>query len=99
LDFTHNHLDKNIKNTYDELGNLIEENWYTYYGKLTQKVTLKYDENGNVIERKVYDSDGKLFEDFSFKYTYDEHGNWTKRIDYLNEFPEYILEREYEYYR
>lgn len=58
----------------------------------------KYDEKGNKIESNEYNSDGSLYSKWTYKYEFDKQGNWIKRIDFKDEIPEFILEREYEYY-
>ena len=58
----------------------------------------KYDEKGNKIESNRYNSDGSLYIKWTYKYEFDKQGNWIKRIDFKDEIPEFILEREYEYY-
>ena len=58
----------------------------------------KYDEKGNNIEVNWYNSDGSLASKWTYKYEFDKQGNWIKRIDFKDEIPEFILEREYEYY-
>ena len=83
---------------YDEKGNKIEGNEYNSDGSLDSKKTSKYDEKGNEIEYNGYNSDGSLNSKKTYKYQFDKQGNWIKRIEFTNGIPEYILERQYEYY-
>ena len=83
---------------YNEKGNKIEGNEYNSDGSLDSKWTNKYDEKGNEIEYNGYNSDGSLNSKKTYKYQFDKQGNWIKRIEFTNGIPEYILERQYEYY-
>ena len=81
---------------YDELGNLIEKNQMT--GRyIDSKTTYKYDNLQNPIEKIEYDSDGKIDSKREHKYEFDKIGNWVKRIDIIDDIPQYILIREIEY--
>jgi hypothetical protein len=84
---------------YDEKGNQIEKNSYESDGSLDWRVTFKYDEKGNQIEKNSYESDGSLDTQWTYKYEFDEQGNWIKRVEFENEIPQFILIREYEYYK
>ena len=35
----------------------------------------------------------------SYNYKLDNHKNWIQRIEYKNEFPQYIVDREIEYFK
>ena len=83
---------------YDKNGNEIEVNKYNSDGSLSYKYTHKYDENGNKTERNSYNSDGSLSSKYIYKYELDEQGNWIKKIIFMDGIPEYIRERQYEYY-
>src|SRR5690554_8223792 len=91
-------LDRKWTYKYDEKGNKIESNRYYSDVSLDRKGTYKYDEKGNNIESNRYYSDGSLDSKWTYKYEFDKQGNWIKRIDFKDEIPEFILEREYEYY-
>jgi hypothetical protein len=91
-------LDRKYTYKYDEKGNMIEKNEYDSDGSLDRKETYKYDEKGNKIEKNEYDSDGSLDRKETYQYEYDKAGNWIKKIEFRNEKPVYIYEREYEYY-
>ena len=58
----------------------------------------KYDDRGNIIEQKQNGIN------ITYKYEYDEMNNWTRQIKFVVkisqhiEIPQYIVEREIEYY-
>ncbi len=79
---------------YDEKGNRIEENVYKSDGSLLQKITYKYNEKGNRIEENVYKSDRSLDFKITLKYKFDKMGNWIKKIEFKNTFPQYIVEKK-----
>ena len=87
-----------IQKKYNEKGNQVESNRYNSDGSLIGKRTYKYDEKGNKIESNWYNSDGSLDSKTTRKYEFDKQGNWLMRIDSEDEIPNFILEREYEYY-
>jgi len=87
---------------YDDEGNRIEINRYGSDGSLASKITYKYDDEGNRIEEnkyiQFYDPDGSLTSKHTYKYEYDKKGNWISRIEFEDDVPEYITEREIEYF-
>jgi hypothetical protein len=80
---------------YDSTGKIIEEN--ILHDKYPFKNTFKYDNKGNKIEIYDYNSDGS-FKKYSFKYEYDKNDNWIYSIGFDNEIPDFITERQIEYY-
>lgn len=85
--------------SYDEKGNKIEANNYDSDLSLSWKQTFLYDDKRNIVEKNWYNFEGSVFNiKTTFEYEYDEKGNWIRRIDSFNGIPEYILEREFEYY-
>ena len=46
----------------------------------------------------IINADGILSSKETYKYEFDEKGNWIKRINFINQIPKLIDEREYEYY-
>lgn len=78
------------KFSYDKNNNLIEKT--TEDGKITYKYNANNDcieERGN-ISRKNYRK--------TFEYTYDQHNNWTQKVEYIDGKPSIITEREIIYY-
>lgn len=70
------------RTTYIYNGNKITETIYDSQGKVSWKTTETYDDKGNLIEA-VYDNTSSKRPDSKYTYTYDsfdEKGNWTKRI-------------------
>ncbi len=85
---------------YDNKGNIIEKYRYASDGSLDRKSSYKYDNNGNMIKMKdSYHNDNAMLENkYTFEYYYDEQGNWTRRIQFENSIPKYILVREIKYF-
>ncbi len=84
---------------YDKKNNLIEE--MVYFKKDNfYKTTYEYDAKGNMIKGKRYAKSDSLNVDMEIisKYEFDKKGNWLKKVDYKNDKPFFMTEREYEYY-
>ncbi len=94
-------LDKKYTYKYDNKGNMIEENRYKSDNRLESRNIYKYDDKGNMIEDDwtyiLFNGEEKITKR-SYTYEYDKHENWTKRIEFKDEFPKEITEREFEYY-
>jgi len=73
-------------------------NRYNSEGSLFYKLSYKYDDKCNQIEKNNYNSDGSLDYKYTYKYNYNEKNNWIERLELKNDIPQYILEREIEYY-
>ena len=84
---------------YDEKGNKIEVNIYDSDGNLNFRWIYKYDEKGNMIEDNKYWFDANLADVITYKYEFDKKDNWIKKIEYRDNHPETITEREIEYYK
>ncbi len=105
-------LDRKTTKTkyYSTSGNLylFEENKRNNKEQLVEKIYhysdgdvkhfYKYDENNNQIEesRKYKDGDISLIE--KINYTYDQNGNWIKKIIFDGHKPTTLIEREIKYY-
>lgn len=83
---------------YDEAGNIIEDAWYSSKNKIFMKYNYKRDDKANITEMDWYKSNGKLREKRNYEFDYDKNGNWIKRIEFINDKPKYIVERELQYY-
>lgn len=59
---------------------------------------LKYDEYGNMISEFTYLPDGEAIAGVMNSYSFDKYGNWFSKVIVFNGVPEYVIEREYEYY-
>lgn len=64
--------------------------------------TVKYDKNNHLIERRHMTKSGELVYVLKHEYlAYDEHGNWTERLDSSTkegDHPYHITIRQYYYY-
>lgn len=81
----------------DDEGCMLECARYNSEGSLSSKATYGYDGKGN----ELLISDCNFENGFECKtniYEYDGCNNWIKKIEYKNEIPQYIVEREIEYY-
>ena len=92
---------------YNLIGNKIEADSFHPDGSLSWKFTYKYDNSEKIIEvisidLSNIDSKEKVVFNYNCsnngKEDYDKFGNWLKLIYYKNEIPQYIIEREIEYY-
>ncbi len=75
-----------------------------YPGEERQKIILEfeYDSDGRITSQKQTDQNNVVIFHYTFEYvTFDEHKNWTKRLDYDEEdtkTPRKVVTRTYEYY-
>ena len=87
---------------YNANGKLISSNSVNNNGSyLNSETTYKYDDMGNQIEENISSTNASLRHKKIFKYTYDDKGNWVKKIfsDKYETFSKnYIIEREIKYY-
>ena len=65
---------------------------------LIYKFKYKYDKDGNQTEQSFYNKDGDLKNQYKYKYEYDHNNNWIVSIEYDNDSPYTIMEREIKYY-
>ena len=106
-------FDRHIQTTYDSAGRMVRKeallgsfrvNEYAF--SHTGKAILEeraYDEYGNLEQHVVYETKAKPFNIVRYQYSYDQHGNWVKRVRY--EGPNVdsmnateVMERKIEYY-
>ena len=106
-------FDSHIQTTYDSAGRivrkeallgsfLVNETIFHY----TREAILEewaYDEYGNMEQHVVYDTKDKPFKIVRWQYTYDQHGNWVKRVCFEGTSDDSmsateVLERKIEYY-
>lgn len=107
-------FDRHIQTTYDSAGRMVKKEAllgsflineaifrYTRDAVLDERL---YDEHGNLSERVVYQSnDSRPYKIVRYQYTYDQQGNWVKRIRYEGRSKDSmtvteILERQIQYY-
>lgn len=79
-----------ITYVFDEKGNRTEKNVYDSNGNLEFRYTYKDD----VKEKELSDTKNK----YVYTYKYDQKGSWIEKIEYENDIPKIITEREIEYY-
>ena len=87
---------------YDRKGKLVSET--DERRRITK--SYEYNDNGDVISVTVtesnYDRNREDYRSISkkthYEYEYDEHNNWIKKTTYVDDEPQYIAEREIEYY-
>ncbi|NVO02950.1 MAG: hypothetical protein HXX09_09660 [Bacteroidetes bacterium] len=85
-------------NKYDVKGNKVETTTFKYDGERGSRNTSKYDNNGNQTEICYFNSKDSLLYKNKFKYEVDKIGNWIKKIHFINEKPDFIVERNILYY-
>ena len=73
-------------------------NYKSKRGLFYRALKTIYDNNGNKKERIKYNPNGSVNIKQTYSYEFDKQGNWVKRIDYKNNKPIYLLEREIDYY-
>lgn len=85
-------------------GGLICTITYVFDEKGNKTERSVYDSKGN-LERKYIYIDDKIKKELSgikrknfYYYKYDQKGNWIEKIEYENDIPTKITEREIEYY-
>lgn len=83
--------------TYDESGNKIQELRYRGEGDYDNKITFEYDDQGNLIEEVQMIGSEEVIQTISYDYTYDNKGNWVKKIRLLDGDGMQKIERSYEY--
>ena len=89
-----------IKTTYkyDSKGNQVEETEFDASGKPVSKIISAYDEKGNPTEQTFLDKDDRLQTHSVFTITYDQQGNWIRKVQNNNNRPVTITDREITYY-
>ena len=83
---------------YDIKGNVVEETQYDAAGKIVTRIMTTYDERGNSTEQSFYDKDSRLQTHTVFTLTYDQQGNWIRKVQSNNNRVVAITDREIVYY-
>jgi hypothetical protein len=91
-------LDNKCSYIYDDNDNMIQKIRQSSNETDHDKYKFSYDEKGNIVEESKYDKLGQLQYCYKYKYEFDDKMNWIRRIDYENEIPCYVIERQIEYY-
>lgn len=79
---------------FDKNGNTIEFK-ITRGGEVVYWAKSKFDK-GNEVQTKYLKGDDGGVSTYSYS-DYDDNGNWTKKVSYLDGEPEYIVKREIKY--
>lgn len=79
---------------YDSKGRIIEANSKEIDGSFHRaKETLNYNDEDCSMELKITFSDQKVkIENYKFD-LFDSHGNWTERVKYYNDKPQFLTVR------
>ncbi len=98
-------------NEYDKNGNNIEnKTLISPFEKTIGIAKHKRNNEGNIIQTTYYDLSGNLMDSFSYsyddkgnptnntQYKYDRKGNWIEKIEFDENKPVFIIEREFKYY-
>jgi len=88
---------------YDSAGMIIEKTGFWKIKGNTDSIpygcAYSYDANENLSEIDDLNSDGSIQNITTMKYfNFDAKGNWLKEIHYRNDKPDYIIERNIQYY-
>lgn len=83
---------------YDTHHNAIETIVLNSSQMIESKVMARYDDRNNLRESFTYGIQGNLKEYLSHVYEYDEAGNWTKDIRFINKKPISVEVRKIVYY-
>lgn len=82
---------------YNDRNLLIKQK--NYFEKEPQYVWIYiYDDNDNISSCKKKGHGSNEIEYMEYKYIYDKEDNWIKKTVYVNEIPNFIIERTYQYY-
>ena len=98
---------KRIKDyfSYDEKGFIFESRTFElrqvdsdeWIEEIYGRQTYKYDDRGNLIECCRYDSSLMETSKDNFIYAYDEYGNWTRMLEFINCQLNKVSERKIDY--
>jgi len=82
---------------YNEQGKRSESVFEDISGRYNRKYYYSYDVDGNLVSTSVYDDSDRLIQELAYVYSFDENGNWIKRIESNQGRLTYITVREIEY--
>ncbi|MCR5553974.1 MAG: tetratricopeptide repeat protein [Bacteroidales bacterium] len=107
-------FDSHIQTTYDSAGRIVKKeallgdfsvhrDIFILYFKNAILEAWTYDEYGNIEQYVVYVTKVKPYKIVRYQYTYDQHGNWVKRVQYEGVSDDSmtateVMERRIEYY-
>jgi hypothetical protein len=78
----------------NDVGQTIEVNFERPEFDVKAHVQYSYLANGHLSEERFLKKDGEIGTLIQRKYTFDNHDNWVKVIEYENQKPTYIYERD-----
>ena len=81
--------------TYDKKGAIVSSHSYSLDGTLHSQAAFVYDTSGHRIA-ETFEEKGRKTKN---TYSYDEEGNWIKKMEYENGVPRFILERDLSYHQ
>ena len=93
-----NNLVNYRKETFDKNGLRTELTVLSPDEEVLMKIFFEYDNKENLVSQEGIDENGKAFRPMRFEYEFDKQGNWTKRVEYIDNKPTFLLERQFEYY-
>lgn len=79
-------------------GQIVQTFWERPDLDVKATVLYKYAPDGHVIEECFLNKEGKPGTVFSYHYTFDEHKNWVRVIEFENDRAKYIYTRDIEYF-
>jgi hypothetical protein len=79
-------------------GQIVETFWERPDLDVKATVRYKYAPDGHIIEECFLNKDGTPGSIFSYQYTFDEHNNWVRVIEFDNNKAKYIYARDIEYF-
>lgn len=82
---------------FDDIRNKIISKNYLYEN-YSYKVVDIFDKSGNEVETIFYDEYEVITSHYTYEYEFDEQKNWIKKIEFKNQTPTYLLEREIVYF-
>ena len=58
---------------------------------------FEYDKFGNELNATSYDENDRESDKLSYTYIYDEENNWIEKVEFKNDNPKIIVQREIQY--
>lgn len=85
--------------SYDKKSKQTERVDFLSDGRMDQKFVYEYNESGHISRETKYHSDGSIEGEIkTFEYQLDNQGNWIHKVQFNNNLPYLITEREIQYY-
>jgi hypothetical protein len=84
--------------SYDSSWRLTNTFWCNGSGIVLSSLHWKYDENDAILQYEYWDHLRSKHDYHNYKYEFDDHGNWTRCVEYRNGKPVYVKERKISYW-